>query len=76
MKRLYIFQVNLAFRTVADEDLPATLSTIDGKEAAMFNFEEFCCLVAEFKFKVRNKTQKHKTFLFAFLHISFNKIIQ
>ncbi len=48
-----LFQVNLAFKMVADEDLPTSLTTVDGKEPATFSFEDFCCLVAEFKFKVR-----------------------
>jgi len=43
--------VNLAFRTITDENLPSTTSLCKER---MYTFDEFCCVVAEFRYRRRS----------------------
>ncbi len=51
-------QVRLAFRSLTDEDLPAVITNttennIDSEEEQrLFSFDEFCCLLSEFRYRV------------------------
>jgi len=70
--RLNFNDANLAFRTLVDESLPLDLEAADwpvsshrhddtepgSNSPRTYTFEEFCCLVSEYKYKRKNIWQK------------------
>jgi len=54
--RLNLSEVSLAYQTVTDDTLPSNVLQ-EGKERN-FTFEDFCCLVSEFKYKRKSWWQK------------------
>ena len=51
--RLNARDIQLAYRTVTYEELPP--SALSGNKDKLYSFEDFCCLLAEFRYKVRGQ---------------------
>jgi len=66
IKKLNWSDVSLAFRALTDEDLPSISlppspnesSETDEQEERMFTFEEFCCLLSEFRYRRKSLVQR------------------
>ena len=45
-----VLQVQLAFKSITDEDLPLEITSNFGDKK--FTFENFCCLLSEYRYHV------------------------